>query len=196
MDVPSIDVISINVSRSDANIANFYWVQSARFNLIYDAFQKQEASASGDKTVNLGDYDNASVKLYGVRLMSLETQQGPTTSTSQSSGGKAAEVEKAQQSTVEWMADRRRIVSESNKDNVVMESGSMRLRGNEKIKAGCYIRLKRGDVTSTSYVCQVDHEYQPYVGFYTTVTVDRGNGFVERIRREGSPYWAEMTDIE
>lgn len=195
LDIPAADVMSINLSRSDADIANFYWVQSARFNLVNAAYQKQEASASGDKTVVLNDYENSSANLYGIRLMQLETQQGATSSETQSTGPKSAEVVKNQQNEVEWMADRRRIVAESNRDNVLFERGSVRIRGNEQARAGMYLRFKRGRITSTAYIVQVDHEFIPMVGFFTTLQLERGTGFVDRIRREGSPYLDELTDL-
>lgn len=195
VDVPDVDVITMGVSRADFDVANYYWVQSPRFNLVNQAYQKQEASASGDKTVVLGDYPNSSANLYGIRLMSLETQQGATTSTTQNTGAKAAQVQEGQQTEVEWMADRRRIVSDSNKDNVLFERGSMRLRGNEELKPGRYLRLQRGDFTAVYYIVSVDHEYQPYYGFFTTVQLERGTGFIERIRSERSPYMAELTNL-
>ncbi len=192
VDVPADDIISMSVSRSDSDVANYYWVGSQRFLLVDQAYMKQEASASGDSTVILKDYPNSSANLYGLRLMTLETQQGALEVESQSSGAKAADGEKRQGLQVAWMADRRRIVSESNKDNVLFERGSMRLRGNENIKAGYYLRLTRGKMQSVYYIVSVSHEYRPFVGFYTNVELERGTGFAERIRRAGSPYLAEL----
>lgn len=195
VDVPAVDVQAINVSRSDMDVANYFWVSSPRFNLVNQTYQKQEASASGDKTVILKDYENSSANLYGIRLMELETQQGATSSTSHGTGAKADQASQNQLSEVDWMAERRRIVSDSNKDNILFERGSMRLRGNEELKAGRYLRLKRGEFTAIYYIVRVEHEYQPYYGFFSTVELERGTGFVERIRRERSPYMAELTDL-
>lgn len=195
VDVQDSDVMALQVGRSDANVANFFWVSSPRFNLVADAYQKQEASVSGDKTVVLDKYENSATKLYGIRVMDLQTQQGPTDAQTHNTGGKAEEVGKLQSGAVAWMADRRRIVSESNKDNVLFERGTIRLRGNEAIKAGCYIRLHRGTTTALYYVVDVGHEFIPFAGFFTSVTFERGTGFLERIRREGSPYFAELTNV-
>ena len=43
-----------------------------------------------------------------------------------------------------FIAAKREVVLESNKDNVVFETGQMKLRGTETIKAGTYLRLIRG----------------------------------------------------
>lgn len=196
VDVPAVDVMSMGVSRSDMDVANYYWVNAPRFNLVNQAYQKQEASASGDDTVILADYDNANVKLYGIRMMDLQTQQGATDSTSQSTGAPAAEIQKGQLDQVAWMADRRRIVSESNKDNILFERGTIRMRGNEQLKAGAYLRLQRGDTTAIYYIIQVEHSYEPFQGFFSTVQVERGTGFIERIQNENSPYMAELTDLK
>lgn len=196
IDVSAEDVMSIAVTRSDADVANYFWVSSARFNLVNQAYQKQEASASGDATVILADYQNCSVALYGTRILELQTQQGATDSTTQNTGAAAADIEKGQQTEVDWMSDRRRIVSESNKDNILFERGTMRMRGNEQLKAGAYLRLKRGDMTSIYYIVQVEHAYEPFQGFFSSVQVERGTGFIERVKRENSPYMAELTGIQ
>ena len=68
--------------------------------------------------------------------------------------------------------------------------------GNPKIRAGTYIRLKRGAFSALYYVVQVDHSYVPFNGFVSTLTVERGTGFVERIKMESgkqSPWIAERT---
>lgn len=195
IDVGDEDVLSLNASRTDANISNFFWVSAPRFNLVRDIYQKQQATAAGNSTVVLDKYENTATKLYGIRLMMLETAQGPTDTTTQNSGAKADEHQQLQQKEVEWMDERRRIVVDSNKDNVVFERGTMRLRGNESIRAGCYVRLRRGDTEAIYYAVDVSHEYIPYSGFYTAVTFERGTGFVERIRSEGSPYLAELTNL-
>ncbi len=196
VDLQDEDVSTISVSRSDSDISNFFWVGAARFNLISEAYQKQEASASGDSTVILKDYANTKSSLYGLRLMEVQTQQGPADVQSFDSGGKSDAFGQIQANAVTWMAERRRILSESNKDNVVFERGVMRVRGNENLRAGIYVRLKRGDLTSLYYVVQVDHEYTPFQGYFTTLVVERGMGFVERVRQSKGPYMQELTSIK
>lgn len=198
VDLPDTDVIAVNVSRSDANIANYYWVRAPRFELASDIYRQQFAIQSADKaTVLLDAYANSSSQLYGNRVMYADTQQGGDEVTSFSSGLPAAEQSKRDTSMAGWITDRRTIMVEQNKDNVLLESGMIRVRGNEAIKAGMYVRLRRGKFQASYYVVQVDHDYIPFQGFFSTLTVERGTGFVERVKRGGgadSPYLAELMD--
>lgn len=193
VDIDAADIVSINVSRSDANVANFYWVDSPRFNLITDIYRRQAAAAASDPTVVLKDYPNSDVKLYGIRVMRVATQQGGTDMKTHNTGGKASDVQSLEKSVGGWIDGRRRVLVETNRDNVLMERGSLRLRGNEDLRAGRYLRVTRGSFVATYYITQVEHEFIPFGGFFSSVTVDRGTGFVERIRRGGSPYLAELS---
>src|SRR3546814_3609908 len=73
---------------------------------------------------------------------------------------------------------------EQNKDNVLLERGTFRIRGNENIRAGMFVRLRRGGFSAEYYVVTVEHEYVPFSGFFSTLTVERGMGFVERRSEE------------
>lgn len=193
VDIPATDVVAMNVSRSDANVANFFWVDSPRFNLVTDSVQRQAAAAAGDPTVVLKDYPNSDSKLYGLRVMRVATQQGDAAMKTHNTGGKAADVSALGSAALSWIDDRRRTLVSANRDNVLMERGSIRLRGNEKLKAGKYIRLRRGSFSALYYITQVEHEFVPFGGYFTNVSVDRGTGFVERIKAGGSPYLAELS---
>jgi hypothetical protein len=195
IDVPASDVISLSVSRSDANVANYYWVRAPRFDLNSEVFRKQYALGADKKTLILDTYDNAKDSLYGVRLMDTETQMGGEDVTSFNSGQDKDTIATRDVSMSNWVNDRRRILVEQNRDNVVLEQGSMRIRGRPDIRAGSYVNLKRGTFSAEYYVPQVSHEYMPMQGFFSTVSLERGTGFVERAKRDGgasTPYLAEM----
>lgn len=195
-DLPDVDVISLNVSRSDANISNFYWVRAPRFELVSDIYRQQFAIQGADaSTVLLDTYANSAAQLYGIRVMYADTQQGGDDVTTFSSGLPSAQQSNRDTSMANWINDRRNIMVQQNKDNVLFESGTIRVRGNENIKAGTYVTLRRGQFKAIYYVVQVDHDYLPYQGFFSTLTVERGTGFIERVKRSGgsdSPYLAEM----
>jgi len=113
--------------------------------------------------------------------------------------GTAAGAERAkQQSThIGWIDSRRRFLIDQNKDNVIFENGTMRLKGNEDIRAGRYVRLKHGTINSFYYCESVCHEFVPFVGYTTNVNFERGTGFIDRARREAgieSPYYSELAD--
>jgi len=199
IEIPDTDVISMSVSRTDANVANYYWVRSALFDLNSEVYRKQYAITGDKKTMVLEDYENAQSKLYGIRVMNAETMMGGDDVTTFKSGQSKDGGPKRDTSMANWVNDRRRIMVEQNKDNVVLEKGSMRIRGNENVKAGVFIKLRRGTFTAEYYVCQVDHEYLPMQGFFSTLRLERGMGFVERAQRDGgssTPYLAELTETK
>lgn len=192
-DVYGEDLIAINVSRSDAGVANYYWVNGARFELATDVNRKLYA-IQDKKTVLLTEYPNSASNLYGIRVMFVDSQLGGDEVKEGGSGQDKATQDKRNTTIANWLGDRRRILVEQNRDNVVFEHGTMRLRGNEKIRAGTYIRLTRGQFSAEYYVTQVSHDFIPFQGFFTTVGVERGTGFVERAKAGAvaSPYFAEM----
>lgn len=196
VDISDVDLISLNVSRSDANIANYYWVNAPRFNLVDSIYQQLFAlQGEANDTVLLTNYPNSTETLYGLRPMNVDTQQGGDDVTTFSSGLLADAQGVRNTDMANWCNNRRAIMVAMNQDNVLYESGSMRIRGNEAIKAGMYVRLHRGTFESIYYAVRVDHDYLPFQGFFSTVTFERGTGFIERVTRGGgsdSPYLAEM----
>ena len=195
IDIDGKDILSLAVSRSDANIANYYWVRSQSFNLNSDIYRRQYAVKDDRKTVLLGDYPNSDEKLYGIRLMFVDTMQGGDAVKTHKSGQSETEQGERDTGQAGWIDDRRRILVEQNKDNVVFERGSMRIRGNERVRAGTYVRIHRGDFTAKYYVTHIRHDYVPFGAFISTLMVERGTGFIERAKREGgptSPYMAEL----
>lgn len=99
--------------------------------------------------------------------------------------------------------NRLRIFSEMNKDNVVLERGSVRIKGGlmrpdgkELMKAGDYALFKMGTLPEWhGYVVQIDHEFMPFQSYTQTLIYERGEGFVKRTGRGGgkeSPWLAEQ----
>lgn len=191
------DIVGIDVARTDANVANYYWVRAPRYELVSDIYQRQAGATSADKkTIDLTDYVNSKGKLYGIRKLEVSTEMGGDDVTSTSSGLSDSEKTKRDTSMVNWIANRRQILVEQNRDNVLLEIGSITIKGNEAIRAGNYIELQRGTFKALYYVVQVDHQFSPFNRFVTVLQLDRGMGFVERLRKNGgpdSPYYAEMT---
>lgn len=194
IDIGDDDLVSISVSRSDANVSNYFWVAAPRFDLVDDYITRQWAVTKGSKdTVVLAEYTNSQERLYGTRVMQAETSLGADSLITHNTGGPKDAVTQQGQTMVEWVTDRRKTLVEQNKDNILFERGSMRVRGNEAIKAGTYVRLSRGSTSAVYYVVEVDHEIVPYSGWFTTVQFERGTGFIRRIQAGGSPYLAEMS---
>lgn len=198
VDLPGEDVLSLNLTRSDANVANFYWVRAPRFEMNSDINLQLFAIQGADReTVLLETYPNSATALYGTRVMYGQTQQGGDDVNTFNSGLPAEEHRRRNTDIASWIKARRVFMVLQNKDNVLLESGTMRVRGNERIRPGMFVRLVRGGFSAEYYVVQVDHEYVPFSGFFSTLKVERGMGFVERAKRGGgsaSPYLAELLD--
>lgn len=182
-------IVSAPMVRTDSGVANFYWVNNSRFDLI-DEMQRKLASIPGDDgRVSLKEYPNTAVKYYGVRAMYADTQQGDDTIFYQTTGQTEDPQNKRTEKHEAWLDKRRRILMEMNKDNVVFERGTIRLKGGpmrddgvEAMKAGDYALVKMGRMEWEAYVVQVDHEFVPLQGYFTTLHVERGTGFAERTR--------------
>ncbi len=193
---------SITATRSDANVANFFWVNNSKFDLIDDIVRKLYALQDG--TVSLKDYPNAAEQFYGVRPMYAETQQGEDTITNMTSGLREAAHNVRSVLQMSWLDNRRRIMAEMNKDNVIYERGTAVVKGGpvrvddfqgapDLLKAGDYAVFIRGTMKYMAYVYQVDHEFLPFKSYTTTLNYDRGEGFATRTSLEGSPYLAEQS---
>lgn len=195
--VPGTDIVGMDVSRTDANVANYYWVRAPRYEMVSDIYQRQAGATGADKkTIDLTDYVNSKGKLYGIRKMEIATEMGGDDVTNTSSGLSEEEKTKRDTSVTNWIANRRQMIVEQNRDNVILERGSITIKGNEAIRAGNYVEIQRGTFRALYYVVQVDHHFSPFNRFTTVLQVEHGLGFVERMRRNGgpdSPYYSEMT---
>lgn len=194
------EITSISGGRSDTTVANFFWVNASRFDLIDDIQRKLAAIPSSDGSTTTKDYPNSATKYYGVRMMRAETQQGDDGN--MNSGLPKEQLESRSKKQEAWIDKRRRQMLEMNKDNVVFERGTVRIKGGpmhvdgkECMKAGDYAQFLFGNITSEAYVVQIDDEFLPFQGYTTTLTFERGTGFVERAGLDTgtqSPWLAEQ----
>lgn len=196
IDIDLTDVVAYDVQRSDDHVANYYWVDAPRFTLSYTDTIRAFAYFGDPNSFYVQDYGNVDPRLYGTRKMSTETSQGGNQETDNGNGSPAGESrDENQENFLGWMSERRQQLIDQNKDNVVFEDGAMRLKGNEKIRAGTYIRLTHGNMRSYYYVVAVTHDYRPFGEYMTNVQVERGTGFIDRSQRgsgANSPYWGEI----
>lgn len=198
IDVFDTDVQTLEVTRSDDGVANYYWVQAPSFSLNSDVIQRQMGYGAADRaSVDLSAYPNSATALFGTRLMKLSTHLGGAEIKNVKSGLQQADHEERDASLASWMQNRREFLVAQNRDNSILERGVLRMRGDERIRVGNYINLHRGNFSALYYVTDVAHEMLPYRGFYTSVTFERGLGFANRIKLNGgasSPYLAELVD--
>lgn len=200
VEVPDEDIQLLNVHRSDSNVANFYWVNNQRYDLIDDLWRKLYTLGPNSKDVNADDHPNSSAELYGVRQMYADTQQGDDRVANASSGQPEDKQSQRGEYMEEWITKRRRLMMEMNRDNVVLESGNARIKGGpmrpdglEAMKAGDYARFKTGNLESQAYVTQITDEFIPFHGYTTSLSLERSTGFVERMTASGSPWLTEQS---
>lgn len=200
--IPDDIIQSVAVARSDASVANFYWVSNSMFDLIDDMQRKLASIPAGDSRVSLKEYPNTAVKYYGVRPMNAETQQGDDAITNLGPGQDKGKQEARSTQQEAWIDKRRRLMMEMNRDNVVLERGSTRIKGGpmrpdgkEAMKAGDYAQFQMGRVEWPAYVTQIDNEFMVFQSYTTTLYFERGEGFARRISEETgieSPWLAEQ----
>lgn len=196
---------NISSARSDSNVANFFWVNNSRFDLIDDMQRKLASIPKNDGRVSIDDYPNSATRYYGVRPMYAATQQAGDEVTNLNSGVSKDELEKRSTVQEEWIDKRRRLMIEMNKDNVVFERGSVRMKGGpvrdsdagkvEAMKAGDYAEFNMGTLFYLGYVTEITHEFNSFESYTTTLTYERGEGFAVRTSLEGgisSPWLAEQ----
>lgn len=188
-------VVSLVANRSDMHVANLYRVDFPAGHLLGStplmlSYAEQKANKETIFLQDAAKYPNSNPQLYGTRPMQVRSLMLFDAADSAPINLPKEKQYKAQTSVVEWMNERRKQLIELNKDNVVFEDGSMVLRGDEKIRAGRYVRLTRHKLISWYYAFGVIHQYQPYQRYTTTVQFVRGTGFLERSRRD-KPYLDE-----
>lgn len=188
VNLPARDILDIEVSRSDSNVANYFWVDAPRTNLLQGPLLQLDQQLAPSPA--LEGYQNADPLLYGVRLMRMQTQQGI-----RYDGKPEAEVEEGDGLLIELVNEKRRVLIENNKDNSVLETGSIVVKGSEALKPGSYVTVESGDFAPSYYAHTVDHQFTIGGAFLTTLSVERGTGFIERLKRgaANSAYLAEMT---
>ncbi len=200
--VPNSEIVNISVTRSDSVVGNFFWVNNSLFDII-DDMQRKLASIPGDSPkVLLKDYPNAAVKYYGIRAVYGNTQQGGDPVTNMNSGEEKNKHKARSDDQEDWIDKRRRLLMEMNRDNVVFERGTARIKGGpmrggaESMKAGDYVVFQTGSLEFSAYVVQIDHEFLPLQGYTTTLTFERSNGFAVRTSNAGSqsPWLAEQSE--
>lgn len=193
------DIQSIDVERSDATVANFYWVTNAKYDLIDEMQRKLQSIPANDKRVSTEDYPNTNEKYYGVRPLYYATQLSGDAVKSIQSGLSGSDIEKNSTEMMSWIDVRRNELMEMNKDNVVFERGSARVKGGqmrpdgiECMKAGDYASFIVGGTVADAYCVQIDHEFVVYSGYTSTIIFERGEGFATRIEKQNSPWLTEQ----
>lgn len=182
------DIVSLSVNRSDAQTANLFWAKEPRWILHSDIMMQMQ-----DQPRPLEGVQNCDPNVFGVRQMQATVFLGAP----DGSAGFVPNDKTSQYAVIEedWRKTHIDILQKIGQDAVVFESGVMRLKGNEKIRAGGFITVKRRNLEWRCYAEQVSHDFTPYDGFFTTVSFRQGTGFINRAQRD-KPYLDEMSTTD
>lgn len=191
IELDAAQVVSMSLSRSDANIANFYNVRCPPGDMIFgnllDTYYLQNGSTF------LGDqHPNSAHSVYGLRK--IEETSGQYSDEFLVHPDKlvgSAQKDKQARFMGDWIAWRRDELVRQQRDQVVLEEGNATVQGWETMKPGMNLVLNRGALRASYYLHAVTHEYKPFKSYNCHVQVKRGTGFVERAKMAGSPYFSE-----
>lgn len=187
-DVAASSIQSMNLGRSDSDVVNFFWVNNSRFDLLDEMQRKLAAIPASDSSVSLKGYQNADPALYGTRPMYHDSQLGATGLFNLGPALTVAQQSSRANRQTDWLGLRRRQLVALNKDNALLESGSITLNGGlvdgsgALLQAGQHIRVSQGSMRKwDAYVVSVDDVFKPFVSYSTQLNVERGTGFARRI---------------
>lgn len=198
--IPDNYIVQMRQGRNDNSVYNYYWVTNQRFALVDDNYRQIEALMAGGSQPAM-TYPNTDVKYYGIRAMYADSVMTPDTVTSVSSGHTQNEQEQRSGYMIDWVKDRRDIMVNSNKDNVVLEFGSLEIKGGptrdnttDALHAGDYITVKDGQLTWDAYVMNIQDNFIPYSRYTTALEFARGTGFARRVSESAgnSPWLKEQ----
>lgn len=172
------DVTSTQLSRGDSGVYNIFEVESPHTLMTAQEAYRVYASASSDAPVLRMTDLNQEATFFGVRRLRATTSlNNPAMVMGDAETKEVRSVETGK--AMDWISSRRERLFLLNRGASVFEHGSLRLMGNEKLRAGMRLRVRHSSaLTVTYYVTAVSHEYIPGAGFFTTAQVERGNGFI------------------
>jgi hypothetical protein len=191
--IAAVDLLAIDVSRSDARVANFFWVPPTSGTL--ESGNALTAASLANATPLDLTYPNNVPTLYGERMMSNPTQLMPSETPLPPAMTPIEKRQAAVQSLGEWYALKAAQLRTMNRDNAILEEGSASVNGNETLKIGLYARITRGSIVSEAYINHVSHVISPYHAWVTSLGLERGDGFYKRDKdAAGFPFFAEGRD--
>lgn len=181
------DVASTQLSRSDTGVYNIFEVENSRvmwFN--QEDYKLLSMDTTHGHPLRLAD-ENQQAKYFGERRLKVSTTLN-NPALVEGDAKKKEGMPEDSGTMLSWLADRRERLVQLNRDSSVLEKGSLRLKGNHKLRAGMRLKVKHSSALTVSYyVPAVSHEFIPGSGFFTTAQVERGDGFVLSAGLETAP---------
>ena len=183
------DVMDLSMSRTDQDVANWFWTQPGRTTLDNAAAVTFAAIAQGLPFDQ--NYPNNNPDLFGVRKMEVASALFPDSVADLPRLLPAGQRPAAAQTITDWNIGRGQQLEAMNRDNGVFEQGQIVMKGSELALAGRYVQVTRGGLKSTAYAPALSQSIIPFQGWTTSMELIRGDGFKVRTGLPSSPYLAE-----
>lgn len=192
--VSAEDIVSLDPGRTDLDVQNLYWldcptaIQGLMIAQIMSAAQKGELEDSlFDR-----DHENNDPQVYGERLLIASFRQWPNETEQHPIGGDAQAWRRNNDTHFpEWWKQRIRWLQEANRDNGILESGRLTVKGDEALRIGKYLRIQRGQFEWEAYITGVTHTFAPFEEYTTHIEFTRGTGFWTRLLSSWPAYLRE-----
>jgi hypothetical protein len=183
------DIEPLDLVRSDANAFNYYLMDAPYASLAFQDALNFYSLTSGT-ALDTSD-PNCDPTLYGVRaLTARSTQIAPDSGILTPQGDEANQ--QYTDSNFAWVEARRNALRAMNRDNTVLDRGTIHVtKGNENLVGGKHVTLSRGGIKSRFYIYGVSHTFTALQSFRTSLAVERGTYFFNRIKSQGSAYFKE-----
>lgn len=166
--IPMSQIFGLSAHRDDADQVEHSFVQNQGAIMQQNWFPLLEG---------MGEFNTSLRKKFGDRIQQLTSYIGPSTP-----GSDLAESSQNQSYTdfYSWIKDRMAWVRAAGTDIYKLEKGSINIKGDPRIRVGDYVHVQRGPVAWTAYIVAVEHTFQPYRQFMTTVQYIRSNQWIKR----------------
>ncbi len=187
--VDVVEVLDMNVARTDDHVANFFWVPPGTSSLDSNGYITAGEMANPDVILDTG-YGNNDPDLYGARRMDASAILLGDTATGYMPDEPLEKRQASAGAVPQWFLKRAAQLKAMNRDNVVFEDGGIEMVGREEYVIGQNLQITRGDVAWEGYCHSVGHTIRPLNSWSTNVGLERGTGFLER-RKTPNAYLAE-----
>ncbi|MBT9099953.1 hypothetical protein KFZ76_19830 [Methylovulum psychrotolerans] len=178
------DIEQLSTERSDAGVANYFAVSSRAHADVNQTLTAEDVQTAQDR---LG-YVNSASAVFGFRAMRMETALLPNQYV-RNDNPKKAVIAGNTQKLADYLRSQSALLAAMNRDNVILDSGALQLRGDERLKPGCYLKLYRGGrYMGEVYAHTISHRFTLYQSFVSSIVFDRGTLFYERAKAEQSLY--------
>lgn len=172
------DVQAMSSSRTDANVANWFWARISRAQFYDQATARIQAMRTS--SYDQRGFEPCSEAKYGWRKMEVDASLFPPGHGLQDDS-KREQYLTNQGVLYPWLTYRQATLTANNVYNAMLEDTTFRIQGDENAKHGTWLTLNKGQTSQRHYIVGVDHEFQIFGNYTTTLHCERGDGYMNRM---------------